>query len=278
MIAVTIAGVLSGAIATALSAFVQRQTTAVVFRGLGIEIARGDIGTTEFWNGEIEVDGVLVVAAKEDLDMEVPAQFSIRGELGNLNALFWTGDAIGIIAQNEPHASDQVIELKAGSIPIILWLEHRKPRIGRGFCRLDCPFVVFRGRGSINADGDVAVEFVGRVEVPHIRQDARRGIGAQGRGLEEAACGLQGRGRGTVSVDGGDLIRRVGGGHEQSVSAEPSQIGIGEDADVAGHRVHFDLEISGVEGGACDAVEDGQEWLFHGRLPYGDIHGEHGQQ
>ena len=106
LIAVTIAGVLSGAIATALSAFVQRQTTAVVFRGLGIEIARGDIGTTEFWNGEIEVDGVLVVAANEDLDMEVPAQFSIRGELGNLNALFWTGDAIGIIAQNEPHASD----------------------------------------------------------------------------------------------------------------------------------------------------------------------------
>ena len=125
LIAVTIAGVLSGAIATALSAFVQRQATAVVCRGLGIKIARGDVGTTEFWNGQVEVDGVLVVAAEEDLNMEVAAQFSIRGELGNLNALFWTGDAIRVIAQNEPHASDEVIELKAGPIPIILWLEHR---------------------------------------------------------------------------------------------------------------------------------------------------------
>ena len=208
--------------------------------------------------------------------MQVAAERAIGGELCDENPLIVSSNAIGVAADHKPDSANKVVQFESGAECIDLRFKDRHPRVCAGLLGLNRAFIVGGGGGAVDADCDVAVKFVGRIEWPSFRKDARCCHRANRRRLEEAARSEQGRRRSDVAVNRRQLILRAGHLDVESVGVEAGQVRVGEGADVRGHRVDVEGKSRGVQDLVSGCREEGEREL-RGVLGRDILHENEGQ-
>ena len=236
--------VVDGARSVTDAAGVEGRARPILLVGCRIEVACGRVGAPVDWDVQVQIDGAeLVVSLEENLDVEVAAERPIRGQLGNQNALVITGNAIGEGGLGEPHASGEVGQPEPASYCTVSGFENGLPR---GLGRLqsqDITLAIGRHGWPINADGEIAVKFIGRERAPNRGDDTAGCDVADGIGLKEVARRQQFSGCINVAKDRAQLVGQVRGCDEEPVAIVSREIGVSQRPDVQGDRVDFNPEI-----------------------------------
>ena len=242
---------------------------AVVDDGTGGEVAGLGIGTTALAATEGERHPLLVdvVALREDLHVELSAELTIRGQLGEEHLVVIAGNSIGHIGIHEPTGTNDVVDGETGAA-----LEDGAPRLGLGQT-LDVAFTVGPHRSGVDADGEPAVEFdlgneIVQDRVDAVREDTTVGVlievsrslhkggvlGLAGHGAHlvggirrrdvDAVRGVTGDAIGGVLLDFHTILREVGGVSGTAAEVTGTVVLIGHRRIVARNGVHTTAEVA----------------------------------